>query len=53
MVEKITRLNCHECDGLKESMSKTLAENREVFYNSEHTAEFEKDWLDKYIMKGN
>lgn len=53
MVEKITRLNCPGCDALKESMIKTLRENREAFYGSEHIAAFEKDWLDKYITGEN
>lgn len=51
MVEKITRLKCPGCDALKKSMTSILRKNRDAFYHSVHITDFEKEWLDKFIMR--
>lgn len=51
MVEKVTRLELKDCYDLRDHMKKVLRENYEEFYNCPYILDFEKDWMDKYVVE--
>jgi glycosyltransferase involved in cell wall biosynthesis len=49
MLEKIRRLGLRDCEDIASDLERGLAEHGEEFLNSEYTAEFEKEWMKKYV----
>ncbi|MDE7245824.1 MAG: glycosyltransferase [Oscillospiraceae bacterium] len=50
MVEKITRLNIPECEKQLVAMKRHLRVHREEFLNAPEIQEFEKKWMEEYIV---
>ncbi|MCM1054177.1 MAG: glycosyltransferase [Bacteroides sp.] len=50
MVEKINRLKLTDCQGQLEYMTDALKKNREKFLASPEILDFEKEWVEKYIV---
>jgi glycosyltransferase involved in cell wall biosynthesis len=51
MVEKIYRLNIHDCEHELAYMTDSLRKNHEMFMQCELALEFEKEWMKMYIVK--
>jgi glycosyltransferase involved in cell wall biosynthesis len=49
MVEKVSRLNLADCRDIAEDLRLRLAGCREDFAGSEHTLDFEREWLARYV----
>jgi len=49
MVEKIKRFNITSCDAQFNFMINELKQNRNIFYNSVYTRDFEREWLDNLV----
>ncbi len=50
MVEKITRLGIPGCEGRLADMTEELRRHREAFLSMPQTQEFEREWMEKYIV---
>lgn len=50
MVEKITRLNISGCERQLEAMKAELRTHRKEFLNAPEMLNFEKDWMERYIV---
>lgn len=50
MVEKITRYDLKDCYQVMGEMKKKLAENSDEFLNGGYCLDFEKEWMDKYVL---
>ena len=53
MVEKINRLGLQGCGKQLEYMTKNLAENHDKFLNCSDILDFERGWMQKYILGKN
>lgn len=49
MVEKVTRLELHDCYALRDELARKLREVKDEFTGCELTQNFEKDWIKKYV----
>ena len=49
MIEKINRLNIKGCEKQLISMTREIGDNRTEFLDCPETAEFEKEWVGRYI----
>lgn len=50
MVEKITRLGIAGCEARLAEMTEELRRHREAFLSMPQTQEFEREWMEKYIV---
>ena len=50
MVEKIHRLQLHNCEKQLAYMTEVLVENYRAFLDSSEILEFEKEWMEKYVQ---
>ncbi len=48
MVEKISRLNLHECYGRRDELIRAIRSNRVEFLNSNYIQSFEQEWVARY-----
>lgn len=51
MVEKVNRLEIQGCEGLLSLMIMKLEANQKEFLEGEYILDFEKEWLNRYIIK--
>lgn len=52
MIEKICRLEIQGCDELLRNMKEELWEHRQKFLNMPELMDFEREWLNEYVVKG-
>jgi glycosyltransferase involved in cell wall biosynthesis len=53
MVEKITRLKLTDCHAPRDTMRAELREHREEFMNCTCILDFEREWMDKYLVENS